>query len=46
MIMTYEPNFGTAAKMRISTKDLFRAGVTPDRVFAFMASDRWGVGEA
>lgn len=43
IIMTYEPNFGTSAKMRISTKDLFRAGVTPDRVFAFMASDRWGV---
>ena len=43
IIMTYEPNFSTTAKMRISTKDLFRAGVTPDRVFAFMASDRWGV---
>jgi hypothetical protein len=42
-IMTYEPNFGTASKMRISTKDLFRPGVTPDRVFAFMASDRWGL---
>ncbi len=43
IIMTYEPNFGTAAKMRITTKDLFRAGVTPDRVFAFMASPCWGV---
>ena len=43
IIMTYKPNFSTAAKMRISTKDLFRAGVTPDRVFAFMAFDRWGV---
>jgi hypothetical protein len=42
IIMTYEPNFGTSAKMRISTKDLFRSGVTPDRVFAFAASDRWG----
>ena len=41
--MTYEPNFSTSAKMRISTKDLFRAGVTPDRVFAFMAYDRWGL---
>ena len=42
IIMTYEPNFSTKSKMRISTKDLFRAGVTPDRVFAFMAFDRWG----
>ena len=43
IIMTYEPNFSTVSKMRISTKDLFRAGVTPDRVFAFMTSDRWGL---
>ncbi len=43
IVMTYEPNFGTSSKMRISTKDLFRPGVTPDRVFSFMAYDRWGV---
>lgn len=41
IIMTYEPNFGTTAKLRISTKDLFRAGIAPDRVFAFMASNCW-----
>ena len=43
IVMTYEPNFSTTAKMRISTKDLFRPGVTPDRVFAFQAYDRWGL---
>ncbi len=43
LIMTYEPNFGTSSKMRITTKDLFRPGVTPDRVFAFMSYDRWGL---
>ena len=42
LIMTYEPNFGTSSKLRITTKDLFRPGVTPDRVFAFMASPLWG----
>jgi len=42
-IMTYEPNFGTSSKMRISTKDLFRPGVTPDRVFGFQSYDRWGL---
>lgn len=43
IVMTYEPNFGTSSKMRISTKDLFRPGVTPDRVFAFRSYDRWGL---
>ena len=42
VILTYEPNFGTSAKMRITTKDLFRKGVVPDRVFAFIASPTWG----
>lgn len=42
VVMTYEPNFSTASKMRITTKDLFKPGVTPDRVFAFMASQCWG----
>jgi hypothetical protein len=42
LIMTYEPNFGTSSKLRITTKDLFRPGVTPDRVFAFSASPLWG----
>lgn len=44
VVMTYEPNFSTDSKMRISTKDLFKPGVTPDRVFAFMASPCWGAG--
>jgi len=43
IIMTYEPNFGSSSKMRITTKDLFRPGVTPDRVFAFCSYDRWGL---
>ena len=42
LVMTYEPNFGTSSNMRITTKDLFREGVVPDRVFAFMASPTWG----
>ena len=42
VVLTYEPNFGTSSKMRITTKDLFRKGVTPDRVFAFLASPTWG----
>ena len=42
ILMTYEPNFGTSSKMRITTKDLFRKGVVPDRVFAFIASPTWG----
>jgi hypothetical protein len=44
MRVTVEPNFGTAAKLRISTKDLFKAGVTPDRVFTFGNASVWGVG--
>ena len=43
LIMTYEPNFSTASKMRVSTKDLFRPNVTPDRVFAFSAYSLWGL---
>jgi len=43
IIMTYEPNFGTSSKMRITTKDCFRPDVIPDRVFAFRAYDRWGL---
>ena len=42
-IMTYESNFGTSSKMRVTTKDLFRTGVTPDRVFAFTNSPCWGL---
>ena len=44
MVVTVEPNFGTEANFRITLKDIFRPGVTPDRVFAFMASPTWGIG--
>ncbi|OPZ31320.1 MAG: hypothetical protein BWZ02_00280 [Lentisphaerae bacterium ADurb.BinA184] len=42
--ITLEPNFNTEANMRISFKDIFKPGVTPDRVFTFMASQCWGMG--
>jgi hypothetical protein len=41
ILLTYEPNFGTESKLRITTKDVFRKGVVPDRVFMFMASQHW-----
>ncbi len=41
ILFTLEPNFGTESKLRITTKDGFRKGVAPDRVFAFMASQTW-----
>ena len=40
--MTVEPNFTIGAEGRLSIKDIFQAGVTPDRVFTFMASNCWG----
>jgi len=39
-----EPNFNTSAKFRITLKDIFRPGITPDRVFTFMAVNCWGYG--
>jgi len=39
-----EPNFNTTAKFRITLKDIFRPGITPDRVFTFMAVNCWGYG--
>ena len=39
-----EPNFNTSTKFRITLKDIFRPGVTPDRVFTFMAPNSWGYG--
>jgi hypothetical protein len=44
IVMSVEPNIGTAANSRVSLKDLFRPGVTPDRVFTFDASGCWGFG--
>ena len=40
--LTFEPNFTLGAKGRFTVKDLFKAGVTPDRIFTFMASSCWG----
>ncbi|MEI6520457.1 MAG: PQQ-binding-like beta-propeller repeat protein [bacterium] len=42
IILSAEPNFSTDAKFRITLKDLFRPGVTPDRVFTFRAINCWG----
>jgi hypothetical protein len=41
-ILTIEPNFTVGARGRMSVKDIFKPGVAPDRVFAFMASSCWG----
>lgn len=41
--LTIEPNFTVGAKGRFSIKDIFKAGLTPDRVFTFMASNCWGI---
>ncbi len=40
--LTIEPNFTIGAKGRLSVKDIFKPGITPDRVFTFMASRCWG----
>ena len=42
--ITLEPNFNTEANMRISFKDIFKPGITPNRVFTFMTSPCWGSG--
>ena len=42
MTMTVEPNFTIGATGRLTIKDLFKPGVTPDRVFTFMGSGCWG----
>ncbi|MBM4035158.1 MAG: hypothetical protein FJ291_25735, partial [Planctomycetes bacterium] len=42
--VTLEPNFCTEARFRITIKDIFKAGVVPDRVFTFMGSSCWGTG--
>jgi hypothetical protein len=44
IVFSAEPNFNTEAKFRITIKDIFKPGVTPDRVFTFMASNCWGYG--
>jgi hypothetical protein len=37
-----EANFNAASNFRITMKDIFRPGVTPDRVFTFTADRCWG----
>ena len=41
--LTVEPNFTIGTSGRLSLKDLFKPGITPDRVFTFMASNQWGI---
>ena len=40
--ITVEPNFTIGQSGRLTLKDLFKPGVTPDRVFTFMSSNCWG----
>ena len=40
--LTFEANFTIGGKGRASTKDLFKPGLTPDRVFTFMTTPCWG----
>jgi len=42
LLMTAEPNFTVGTDGRLSIKDIFKPGLTPDRVFTFMASQAWG----
>lgn len=40
--LTFEPNFTLGPKGRFTVKDLFKPGVTPDRIFTFMSHSCWG----
>ena len=42
-VMTLEPNFSIGESGRLTLKDLFKAGIVPDRVFTFMANTCWGM---
>ena len=42
LTLTFEPNFTIGTKGRLTVKDLFKTGLTPDRVFTFMAFNCWG----
>ena len=44
--ITVEPNFTIGQSGRLTLKDLFKPGVTPDRVFTFMSSNCWGLTSA
>ncbi len=41
--ITFEPNFTTPAKGRLSVKDVFKPLPTIDRVFTFMTKGEWGI---
>ncbi len=41
--ITFEPNFTTPGKGRLSVKDVFKPLPTIDRVFTFMSKNEWGV---
>ena len=45
MLLTFEPNYRTSAGQRLTTKDLFRDGIQPDRSMTFMRADVWGLAE-
>ena len=42
MQLTIEPNFTVGARGRYTIKDIFKPGITPDRVFTFMSWPHWG----
>jgi hypothetical protein len=44
IVMSVELNFGSKTGSRFSFKDIFRPGVTPNRVFTFDAPGCWGFG--
>ncbi len=44
MTITLEPNYTIGLNGRWTMKDIFKPGVTPDRVFTFMANTCWGQG--
>ena len=44
MNFTVEPNYTIGIGGRVSLKDIFKPGITPDRVFTFMAATCWGYG--
>ena len=41
--ITFEPNFTTPGKGRLSVKDVFKPLPSIDRVFTFMAKNEWGI---
>jgi len=40
-IMTIEPNYTVGSNGRLTLKDVFKPGITPDRVFTFMSANTW-----